>query len=82
VKRAAAALRALIVNGLGLEGFLLIAGTAALAVGASYLGPAGPWLVVGGVAVLLGLATAIAPRPAPPETSPQDLGLTIPPEVR
>lgn len=79
MKRAAVALRGLIVNSVGLEGVLLLGGTIALAIGASYLSPAGPWLVVGGVGVLLGIATAIAPAPASPPARPTDLGLN---EVR
>lgn len=81
MKRAAVALRGLIVNGFGLEGVLLVAGTIALAIGASYLSPAGPWIVVGTVAVLLGLATAIAPEPKQPAPKPTDLGFPKPPEV-
>lgn len=63
--RAARALRALLRRlalAIGLEGAFLAGGTAALAVGASYLHPAGPWFVVGGVAVLVGLALAVPTR--------------------
>lgn len=81
MKRAAVALRGLIVNGFGLEGVLLVAGTVALAIGAGYISPAGPWLAVGAVAILLGLATAVAPAPSPPPARPTDLGFPKPPEV-
>ena len=60
--RPVSALRDLIVaiaRGVGLEGAFLIAGTAALSVGASFIHPAGPWLVSGGVAVLIGIALAL-----------------------
>lgn len=84
MKHAAIALRAVLVDGVGVEGFLLIAGTAALAIGASYFTPAGPWLVVGAVLLLLGLATAIAQGPAARESrSINDaLGIPNPPEAR
>lgn len=36
------------------EGALLLIGTACLAVFASYVSPAGPWLVVGAMAAVLG----------------------------
>lgn len=66
MKRAAIALRRLlfsVARGVGMEGTFLLAGTAALAVGASYFSPAGPWLVVGIVALLIGLALAMPRRP-------------------
>lgn len=53
-----------IARAIGLEGAFLIAGTAALSAGASYFSPAGPWLVSGGVAVLVGLALAVPTRRA------------------
>ena len=62
MKRAAVALSALIAStsrNVGLEGAFLLAGTACLAVFAATLNPAGPWLVVGVVTLLLGLALAI-----------------------
>lgn len=46
----------------GLEGFLVITGTAALAAGTSYLHPAGPWLVSGAVALGTGFAVALRSR--------------------
>lgn len=67
MKRAALALRGLLLvlaTAVGLEGTFLIIGTACLAVGASYIAPAGPWFVVGGMAVLAGLALAIPQRRA------------------
>lgn len=59
-----AALSALVLSiasAVGLEGAFLVAGTALLAVGASFFNPAAPYLVVGGMCVLIGLALA---RPA------------------
>lgn len=84
MKRAAIALRALIVDGIGIEGFLLAGGTAALAVGSSYLSPAGPWLVVGAVLLLLGIAAAVMPVQSvrSSETINDALGIPNPPEVR
>ena len=67
MKRAAVALRSLLTaaaSGLGLEGAFLVAGTVLLATGAAYIHPAGPWLVTGGIAALLGLALAVTPRRA------------------
>mgnify|MGYP001572045971 CR=1 FL=1 len=46
----------------GLEGAFLLVGTACLAIGSAYVHPAGPWLVVGIVGVLLGLALAVPSR--------------------
>ncbi|HEY6013834.1 MAG TPA: hypothetical protein VIU37_07500 [Candidatus Limnocylindrales bacterium] len=60
MKRAAAALRLLVLDGIGLEGGFLLLGTIALAVGAGFIAPAGPWLVVGGMSVLVGIL--LAPR--------------------
>jgi hypothetical protein len=60
--RPVSALRSLLIRffrAVGLEGAFLAAGTAALAVGSSFFSPAGPWLVVGAVGVLLGLALAV-----------------------
>ena len=62
MKRAAVALRSLasgIVSGVGLEGTFLGLGTACLAVFASFLSPAGPWLVLGVVGLATGIALAI-----------------------
>lgn len=61
----ALALRSLIgivAKGVGLEGLFLLAGTALLAVGASFVSPAGPWLVTGAVALIAGIALAIPTR--------------------
>jgi hypothetical protein len=65
VKAAVASLRALfitVVLEVGLEGWFLVFGTLLLAVGSSYINPAGPWLVTGSVALLLGLALAVPVR--------------------
>lgn len=51
-----------LVAAVGLEGWFLVVGTLMVAVGASFISPAGPWLVVGGVALLLGLALAVPVR--------------------
>lgn len=59
MKDAVIAFRSLLVNVVGLEGFLLVLGTILLAIGAGYLSPAGPWIVAGGVAFLVGLAIAV-----------------------
>lgn len=58
MKRAVVALA----DAIGLEGAFLLIGTALLAVGTSYITPAGPWLVVGAVALALGLALAVPRR--------------------
>ncbi len=47
----------------GLEGLFLVAGTALLAAGSSYIHPAGPLLVTGAVCLLVGLALAV-PQPS------------------
>ena len=65
MKRAAIALRSIlltIARGLGLEGAFLAVGTILAAVGASYVAPAGPWLVVGAMCIAAGLALAIPRR--------------------
>jgi hypothetical protein len=65
VKRAAVALRALVVGVLGavgLEGAFLVAGTCCLAVASSYISAAGPWFVVGAMATLAGIALALPRR--------------------
>lgn len=62
MKRATAALSSLIAStsrNVGLEGAFLLGGTACLAVFAASVNPAGPWLVVGAVALLVGLALAM-----------------------
>ncbi len=64
--RAAAALRALladVASGLGAEGAFLALGTILVAVGASYLSPAGPWIVTGAVSLALGIALAVPRKP-------------------
>ena len=62
---ALAALTARIARGLGIEGAFLLAGTTLLAIGASYLGPAWPWIVTGAVALLIGLALSLPAPKAP-----------------
>ena len=65
MKAAAAALRVLLISflaGVGLEGGFLLIGTFCLAIFAAAIHPAGPWLVVGVMAVLAGLALAIPGR--------------------
>lgn len=44
---------------IGLEDALLVVGTITLAVGGSFISPAGPWIVVGLVCLALGLAVAV-----------------------
>lgn len=66
MKRAAAALAALasqIASGVGLEGTFLIIGTTLLAIGSSLIHPAGPWIVVGAVCLLVTFALAQPRRP-------------------
>jgi hypothetical protein len=45
----------------GAEGAFLVIGTVLLAIGSTYLSPAGPWFVCGGITFLIGLALA-SPR--------------------
>ena len=45
-------------SSIGIEGALLSAGTGALAVAAGFFHPAGPWAVIGCVALVLGFAVA------------------------
>ena len=62
MKRAAVAIRSLtafIAAGIGREGAFLIGGTIALAVGSTFLSPAGPWIVVGSVCLLAWYALAV-----------------------
>lgn len=62
MKRAAAALNssiAAIAAGFGLEGAFLLLGTVCLAIGGSFIGPAVPWFVIGGMAVFAGIALAL-----------------------
>lgn len=50
----------------GLEGALLLLGTALIAIGTSYISPAGPWIVTGAVILLVAIALAWpAPKKAP-----------------
>jgi hypothetical protein len=65
MKAATRALRNLLgrlAKSVGMEGTFLLIGTALLAVGSAYLNPAGPWVVVGSVSLILGLATAVPVR--------------------
>lgn len=65
MKRAAAALRrgaVFVLNGIGIEGGFLLAGTCSLAVASSYISAAGPWFVVGAVSLLAGIALALPNR--------------------
>ena len=67
MKRAAVALRSTIarlVAAVGLEGAFLLAGTVLLAVGTSYIHPAGPLVVVGSMCILAGIALAVPTRRA------------------
>jgi hypothetical protein len=62
MRQAAVALRSLlsrIAAGVGLEGGFLALGGLLLAVGASFLSPAGPWLVLGGLCAFIGIALAV-----------------------
>lgn len=66
MKRATIALRSLlarIAGGIGAEGAFLILATITGAIGASYIGPAGPWIVVAAVSLLVSIALAL-PRDA------------------
>lgn len=47
-----------VARGVGLEGLLILFGTAALSIAASFFSPAGPWLVWGIVGLTLGFAVA------------------------
>lgn len=67
MKRAAVALGSLvtrIVSDVFPEGAFLLAGTALLAVGASFVSPAGPWIVVGVVCLATGIALTLPRRAA------------------
>ena len=62
MKRAAGALYDLIsdiADSIDVEGAFLLLGAALLAVGSSYISPAGPWLVLGAVSLALGIALAV-----------------------
>lgn len=62
MRRAAQVLQQLVVDGIGLEGGFLLLGTVCLAVGAGFVAPAGPWLVVGGMASIVGILLAVPRR--------------------
>lgn len=67
MKTAAVALRriALVIAGaVGLEGAFLLAGTVLLSVAASYVTPAGPFVVAGVMCILAGIVLAVPPRRA------------------
>ena len=57
-RRAAGILRDWLIEEIGPEGVLLIAGTSALAIGASWFGPAWAYIVVGLISILAALAIA------------------------
>jgi hypothetical protein len=58
IRRSAGSLAAAV----GIEGTFLIIGTACLAVASSYISAAGPWLTVGAVSMLAGVALAVPTR--------------------
>lgn len=65
MKTTAVALRDLglrVALNVGLEGTFLILGTICLAIGSSYLWAFGPWLVIGFVSIIAGLALAVPRR--------------------
>lgn len=65
VKRTALAVRSLlgaVAGAVGLEGAFLAAGTVMLAVAAGYVTPAGPFVVVGSMCILAGIALALPAR--------------------
>lgn len=65
MKRGAVALYSLVARlaaDIGAEGAFLAAGTALLAIGASYVSPAGPWLVIGVVCLGTGVALTVPRR--------------------
>lgn len=67
MKRAAVALRrlaSLVAAVVGIEGAFLFVGTALLAIGAGYFSPAGPFVVVGFICLIAGVALAVPPRRA------------------
>lgn len=47
----------------GLADVLIVGGIALLAIGTSYLSPAAPWLLVGGMAAATGYVSAFLRRP-------------------
>lgn len=65
MRRATIALRSAIgtvASAVGLEGAFLVTGTAVLAYGAGLVSPVGPYLVVGSMCILAGLALAVPIR--------------------
>lgn len=62
MKHAAIALREFLDTTVGPEGAFLGFGTVTLAIGAGYVDPAGPWWVIGGMSILVGIL--LARRPA------------------
>lgn len=62
MKQAAVAMRTFLADVIGIEGAFLLTGTALLAYGASYVSPAGPFMVVGLMCVLAGIALAVPAR--------------------
>ena len=44
------------------EGVFIVVGTGLLAVGASFISTAGPWLVTGAIVLAAGLALTLAPN--------------------
>lgn len=63
MKRAAVVLRRL-AGDVGIEGAFLLAGTVLLSVAASYVTPAGPFVVVGLVCLIAGIFLVVPPRRA------------------
>ena len=49
-------------SAIGLEGAFLVIGTIALSVGSAFIHPAGPWLVIGIMCILAGIALAVPGR--------------------
>lgn len=62
MKRAAQALAVFLDRVVGVEGAFLLLGTILLAVGSGFLTPAGPWFVIGGISLAIGLALAMPRR--------------------
>lgn len=61
MKLAIARLRIVLADTVGWEGAFVTLGALLLAVGSSYWSPAGPWIVIGSISLVLGLAIVIAP---------------------
>jgi hypothetical protein len=49
-------------SAVGIEGALLLIGTIALSIGSAFISPAGPWVVVGIMCILAGIALALPGR--------------------